>query len=135
MLMSYDLLLLDLNLPDINGIEICQRLRKTHPHLLILMLTARGSAQQRITGLDVGADDYLVKPFHFGELVARIRALLRRDMRGRDPVLRYQDITLDPSAHVAYGKAHNVSNSQKKSLVFSNISYIIQQKSSHRKTY
>ncbi len=99
---GYDLLLLDLNLPDINGIEICQRLRKTHPHLLILMLTARGSAQQRIAGLDIGADDYLVKPFHFGELVARIRALLRRDMRGRDPVLHYQDITLDPSAHAVW---------------------------------
>ena len=99
---DYDLLLLDLNLPDIDGLEICQRLRKTRPHLLILMLTARGSAHQRIAGLDGGADDYMVKPFDFGELVARIRALLRRDMRGRDPVLCYQDITLDPSARVAW---------------------------------
>ncbi len=99
---DYDILLLDLNLPDIDGIEICQRLRKSHPHLLILMLTARSTAHQRITGLDVGADDYLIKPFDFGELVARIRALLRRDMRGRDPILRYQDITLDPSSRVAW---------------------------------
>ncbi len=99
---TYDILLLDLNLPDVDGIEICQRLRKTQPQLLILMLTARSSSHQRIAGLDGGADDYLIKPFDFGELVARIRALLRRDMRGRDLVLRYQDITLDPSAHVAW---------------------------------
>ncbi len=63
---DYDILLLDLNLPDIDGIEICRRLRKSHPHLLILMLTARSSAYQRIAGLDTGADDYLVKPFDFG---------------------------------------------------------------------
>ena len=99
---GYDILLLDLNLPDIDGLEICQRLRKAHPHLLILMLTARGSTHQRIAGLDTGADDYLVKPFEFGELLARIRALLRRDMRGREPILRYQDITLDPSARAVW---------------------------------
>ncbi len=99
---SYDILLLDLNLPDVDGIEICQRLRRTHPHLLILMLTARSATHQRIAGLDTGADDYLVKPFDFGELVARIRALLRRDMRGREPILRYRDITLDPSGRVAW---------------------------------
>ncbi len=99
---GYDILLLDLNLPDIDGLAICQRLRKTHPSLLILILTARGSTHQRIAGLDTGADDYLVKPFEFGELLARIRALLRRDMRGREPILRYQDITLDPSARTVW---------------------------------
>lgn len=98
----YDVLLLDLNLPDMDGLEVCQRLRRTHPHLLILILTARGKLQQRIEGLDGGADDYLVKPFHFEELLARIRALLRRDLRGRDPVLRYKDVFLDPSARLAW---------------------------------
>jgi DNA-binding response OmpR family regulator len=99
---DYDLLLLDLNLPDIDGMDICRRIRHTHPQLLIIMLTARDTLRQRIEGLDCGADDYLVKPFHFEELVARIRALLRRDMRGRTPVLRYNDIVLDPSAHLAW---------------------------------
>lgn len=99
---TYDILLLDLNLPDVDGMEICRRVRTTHPHLLVLMLTARGTLRQRIEGLDCGADDYLVKPFHFEELVARIRALLRRDLRGRTPVLRYNDIALDPSARLAW---------------------------------
>ncbi len=99
---TYDVLLLDLNLPDIDGLTICRRLRQSHPHLLILMLTARGKIRQRIEGLDLGADDYLVKPFHFEELLARIRALLRRDLRSRDPVLRFHDVTLDPSARMAW---------------------------------
>ena len=99
---EYDILLLDLNLPDIDGLDICRRIRSTRPHVLILMLTARGTLRQRIEGLDYGADDYLVKPFHFEELLARIRALLRRDMRGRTPVLRYNDIVLDPSAHLVW---------------------------------
>lgn len=99
---TYDVLLLDLNLPDIDGLTICQRLRASHPHLLILMLTARGKIRQRIEGLDLGADDYLVKPFHFEELLARIRALLRRDLRGRDPVLRYKEVSIDPSARIAW---------------------------------
>ena len=99
---EYDILLLDLNLPDIDGMEICRRIRLTHPQLLIIMLTARGMLHQRIEGLDCGADDYLVKPFHFEELVARIRALLRRDMHSRMPVLRYNNIVLDPSAHCVW---------------------------------
>ncbi len=76
---DYDLLILDLNLPGMDGLEICRRLRASHPHLLILILTARSRLTDRITGLDLGADDYLVKPFHFEELIARVRALLRRD--------------------------------------------------------
>lgn len=98
---AYDLLILDLNLPGMDGLEVCRRLRQSQPQLLILMLTARDQPHDRIAGLDTGADDYLVKPFHFGELAARIRALLRRDMRVRSPVLQQGDLKLDPAAGIA----------------------------------
>lgn len=73
-----DLLVLDLTLPSLDGLEICRRLRKTNKYIPILMLTARDSQADRILGLEIGADDYLVKPFNVMELVARVRALLRR---------------------------------------------------------
>lgn len=98
----YDLLLLDLNLPELDGLQICQRLRESQPKLLIFMLTARSQPSQKIAGLDLGADDYLVKPFHFGELLARMRALLRRDMRVRDPLLTFQNLKLDPASQTVW---------------------------------
>ena len=98
----YDVLILDLNLPGLDGLEICRRLRATRPELLIVMLTARDRPAQRISGLDDGADDYIVKPFHFGELLARLRALLRRDVRNRAPLLTCADVTADPAARVAW---------------------------------
>jgi len=73
---DYDLLILDLNLPGVDGLEVCHRVRAECPSLLILMLTARSRPDERVTGLDLGADDYLVKPFHFAELTARVRALV-----------------------------------------------------------
>src|SRR6266568_1966864 len=99
---EYDLLILDLNLPEMDGLEVCRRVRATHPALLILMLTARSGPDERVVGLDLGADDYLVKPFHFAELLARIRALLRRDMRVRTLLLRFADLKLDPTSRVAW---------------------------------
>jgi DNA-binding response OmpR family regulator len=99
---AYDLLILDLNLPGMDGLELCRKLRQSQPQLLILMLTARDQPQDRITGLDTGADDYLVKPFHFGELTARIRALLRRDLRVRSPLLQQGQLKLDPAARIAW---------------------------------
>jgi DNA-binding response OmpR family regulator len=99
---DYDLLILDLNLPAMDGLEVCRRVRANCPASLILMLTARSGPDERVVGLDLGADDYLVKPFHFAELVARIRALLRRDMRARTPLLQYRDLKLDPIARVAW---------------------------------
>jgi len=99
---DYDLLLLDLSLPNLDGLEICRRLRATQPALKILMLTARGIVTDRVIGLDSGADDYLVKPFHFQELLARIRALLRRDLRTRQPVLRCGDLQMDVAVRRVY---------------------------------
>lgn len=75
---QYDLLVLDLMLPGLNGMEICRQLRHTHPQLPVLMLTAKADEQDKIAGLEIGADDYLTKPFSGGELLARIRAILRR---------------------------------------------------------
>jgi len=99
---EYDLVILDLNLPKLDGLEVCRRLRSNKPEMLILMLTARSRLEDKIVGLDLGADDYLVKPFHFEELTARIRALLRRDLRVREPILRTGDLRLDPASRIVW---------------------------------
>jgi len=88
---------LDLMLPDIDGIEICRRVRKTSD-VPILMLTARDAVADRVRGLDAGADDYLTKPFELEELLARIRALIRRDYQSKDPVIRVHDLEIDTAA-------------------------------------
>ncbi len=94
---QYDLVLLDLNLPKIDGIDVCRRLRASGSSTGILMLTARSGLDDRVSGLDTGADDYLVKPFHFPELLARVRAILRRDGEPRNVILRCGDLVLDPN--------------------------------------
>ncbi|HEV7679593.1 MAG TPA: response regulator transcription factor [Candidatus Dormibacteraeota bacterium] len=91
----FDLLVLDVMLPGRNGLEVCRELRHARVHTPILMLTARDTVADRIQGLDAGADDYLVKPFAFGELVARLRALGRRHLPDRTAVLEAGDIRLD----------------------------------------
>jgi two-component system OmpR family response regulator len=96
---TYDVLTLDVMLPDIEGFEVCRRLREDHVRTPILMLTARDEVQDRIAGLDAGADDYLVKPFDLGELVARLRALARRGPVERGPVVRVAGIELEPATH------------------------------------
>lgn len=115
---SYDLAILDINLPGLNGLELCQRLRASQPQLLIIMLTARATPFQRIVGLDLGADDYLVKPFHFGELAARLRALLRRDMRVRDPLLEFMDLKLDSVAKIAWQGNRRLDLTNKEFAIF-----------------
>ena len=92
-----DLVVLDVMLPGLDGIEVCRRLRTGAPELPILMLTAKGRVPDRIAGLDAGADDYLVKPFDFDELLARIRALLRRTHSTDGGILRFNDLTLEPT--------------------------------------
>ena len=96
----YDVMVLDINLPGINGFETCERLRASEVHTPILMLTARAAIDDRVTGLDVGADDYLVKPFDVSEMLARIRALARRGPVTRGPVLGIGDLRLDASTRV-----------------------------------
>jgi two-component system response regulator MprA len=91
-----DLVILDIMMPGIDGLEVSKRLRQASK-LPILMLTAKGTVADRIKGLDSGADDYLVKPFSFDELLARIRALLRRSQPTEGEVLRFMDLSLDPS--------------------------------------
>jgi DNA-binding response OmpR family regulator len=95
----YDLIILDIMLPGLDGLEVCCRLRADRCNTPILMLTARDAVDDRVAGLDRGADDYLVKPFAFRELLARTRALLRRDIGSRDPVLRVADLEVDTVSH------------------------------------
>ncbi len=94
---DYDVILLDVMLPDVDGFEVCRRLRAGDRWAPILMLTARDGVQERVAGLDAGADDYLTKPFSFDELFARVRALLRRGPSERPPVLAVGDLLLDPA--------------------------------------
>ena len=93
---SYDVILLDLMLPDLNGLQVCRRLREDGNWSPVLILTARDAVVDRVTGLDAGADDYLVKPFSFSELFARMRALGRRGAVQRPAVLRVGDLVLHP---------------------------------------
>jgi len=99
---EYDLAVLDLNLPDIDGLELCKTLRARRPKLLILILTCRKRLKDKVMGLDMGADDYLAKPFHFQELLARVRALLRRDLPTKEPILQVGDLKLDPSSRTVF---------------------------------
>jgi DNA-binding response OmpR family regulator len=92
---AYDAILLDVRLPGISGIEVCRELRQRGVEAPILMLTARGLVEQRVEGLDAGADDYLTKPFVLTELLARVRALVRRGFHTGNARLRYADLALD----------------------------------------
>jgi two-component system, OmpR family, copper resistance phosphate regulon response regulator CusR len=92
---SYDAIVLDLMLPDLDGLAVCRALREARINVPVLMLTARGAVPDRIAGLNAGADDYLTKPFDFQELLARLRALLRRQPHLEDPILRVADLVID----------------------------------------
>ena len=98
-----DLVVLDLMLPEVDGLEVCRRVRAQHPHLPVIMLTALGEADERIAGLEVGADDYVAKPFSPRELILRIESVLRRASAAPEPngVLNAGAITVDTSARVA----------------------------------
>jgi DNA-binding response OmpR family regulator len=95
---TYDALILDLMLPDIDGLDICRTIRRQGIQTPILMLTARDTIADRVTGLDAGADDYLVKPFALAELHARLRALARRPANAVDVILHIGNLTLDPAS-------------------------------------
>ena len=92
-----DAVILDVLMPGVDGLEVCRRLRGSGKKLPVLMLTARTEVEDRVAGLDAGADDYVVKPFALEELLARLRALLRRTTEGPDETLRFGDLELEPS--------------------------------------
>lgn len=96
---EYDVIILDRMLPKKDGIAICQELRRNNNHTPILMLTAKSQVQDKVEGLNIGADDYLTKPFSFEELIARIRALSRRPQQTLQPFLCIDDLTLDPQTY------------------------------------
>ena len=98
----YDLVILDVVLPGLDGFAVCGRLRERHLQSPVLMLTALDEIEHRVTGLDRGADDYLPKPFAMPELLARVRALLRRRAPDRAPIIRVADLEVDPAAHTVH---------------------------------
>jgi two-component system, OmpR family, response regulator len=109
----YDVIVLDVMLPGLDGFATCRKLRAREIWTPVLMLTARDATEDRIEGLDTGADDYLVKPFAFGELLARLRALVRRAPAERPAELRAGDLRLDPAAHRAWRGEHELELSAK----------------------
>jgi len=98
----HDLIILDIGLPKMNGLQVLQELRRRKVTTPVLLLTVRATIEDKVLGLDAGADDYLTKPFAFQELVARVRALLRRRAEGGPAVLQFADLTLDPARHTAF---------------------------------
>jgi two-component system OmpR family response regulator len=114
---EYDAIVLDLMLPGIDGFEVCRRLRDDGVYSPILMLTARDGVHDRVTGLDAGADDYLVKPFSYAELLARLRALARRTNGTRSPELRVGTLRLDPAKHRVWRGDREVELSAKEFAV------------------
>jgi len=105
---EYDLILLDLMLPKKNGITVCREIRERGIITPVLMLTARDSIEDRVRGLDAGADDYLVKPFAFEELLARVRALLRRRSESKTPTLQLADLELNPISRQVMRNGKNI---------------------------
>ncbi len=101
---KFDLIILDIGLPDLNGLEVCEQIRKTNAQIPVLMLTALGSVSDKLSGFEVGTDDYLVKPFDFMELLVRIKALLKRSnekMKDQDDILKVADLELNLHQKVA----------------------------------
>ena len=122
---SYDLIVLDLMLPGIDGLEICRRLRDHNNHSPILMLTARGKIEDKVTGLNTGADDYLAKPFAFEELLARIKALTRRPREALPTILKTGNLTLDTNSYEVTRSEKEITLSKKE---FSLLSYLLRNK-------
>ena len=119
---SYDAIILDILLPVKDGLEVCHTLRKRGCTVPILMLTARDAINDRVRGLDSGADDYLVKPFALSELLARLRALLRRTSTQKTPVLCVGDLIVDPATHRVVRGGHQIELT---TMLFSLLEYFM----------
>jgi heavy metal response regulator len=104
----HDLIVLDIHLPGLDGLSVLHELRTGRVSTPVLLLTVRANIEDKVLGLDAGADDYLTKPFAFRELVARIRALLRRQTEAKLPVLRFADLTLDPARRMVFRGAKKI---------------------------
>jgi DNA-binding response OmpR family regulator len=104
----YDVLILDLMLPKLDGLSLLRKLREKNAQTHVLILTARDAPEDRVRGLDLGADDYLVKPFVFAELLARVRALVRRKYQVKAPVIRVADLEVDTSARLVRRAGRNI---------------------------
>lgn len=113
----YDAAVLDLGLPRMAGLDVLRRLRGRKAAMPVLILTARDTVEDRIEGLDSGADDYLIKPFDMGELSARLRALLRRASGGSAPSLEVNGVSLDPAAHQVHYQGNNIDLSAREFAV------------------
>lgn len=122
---DYDLIILDVLLPEMNGIEICKELRKNKIHIPILMLTAKGQTEDKVEGLDAGADDYMAKPFSFDELLARVRALTRRQGTILNTILSVEDLSLDNKQYLVKRGSQVIKLSSKE---FSLLEYLIKHK-------
>lgn len=110
---EYDVIILDLMLPKMNGIEICQKLRAEKNHTPILILTAKGEVEDKVEGLNSGADDYLAKPFAFAELLARIKAIIRRPKQVLDPIFSLNNLTLNTLNYEIKRAGKNIQLSKK----------------------
>lgn len=122
---DYDGIILDIMLPEMNGIEICKELRKNKIHIPILMLTAKGQTEDKVEGLDAGADDYMTKPFSFDELLARVRALTRRQGTVLNTILSVEDLILDNKQYLVKRDSQVIKLSSKE---FSLLEYLISHK-------
>jgi DNA-binding response OmpR family regulator len=114
---EYDMLVLDLNLPQVDGTAVLKMLREKKSQMPVLVLTARNTLEDRVAVLDMGADDYLVKPFSFSELSARLRALMRRQAKPMDPTLRYEDLELNRVDRIALRGGRRIELTAKEFLL------------------
>lgn len=122
---EYDLIILDMLLPRIGGLDICKSLREQNVHTPILILTAKGQLQDKVVGLDSGADDYMTKPFAFEELLARIRALTRRGKENSGAILSYDDLSLDTTTFLVKRGSTSIHLSSKE---FALLEYLLRHK-------
>lgn len=114
---DYDLILLDLGLPDLDGLSVLTAVRKAHPNLPVIVITARDSLEEKIRGLDLGADDYLVKPFDINELLARLRVVERRLGTAIDTIISIGDVKLDTLSHRLHVNDNDVELPKKEYMV------------------